>query len=186
MADNPLWLLRHGETSAGKAYIGRSDPPLTALGWQQMQQALEDAPIWTEVVTSPRQRCRQFAERIAAETGCSLQIMPEFAEYDFGIMEGLTAVEVLEQYPGVLDAFWQDPLNNPPPCAELLADFEQRLRTGLKRLAEQPGNGARLVICHGGVIRALRCFEQRESIGDLLKHSAPHGALISMSLETLL
>lgn len=186
MTDKPLWLLRHGETTADKAYIGRSDPPLTAYGWQQMQQALADAPAWVEVIASPRQRCRLFAEQIATETGCALQIMPAFAEYNFGIMEGLTAVEVLEQHPGVLEAFWQDPLNNPPPRAEALADFELRLRSGLEQLAEQPCDGARLLVCHGGVIRALRCFERGESIGGLLQHSAPHGALVSMSLETLL
>lgn len=32
-------LLRHGEVQGGSCFRGRTDDPLTAPGWQQMQQA---------------------------------------------------------------------------------------------------------------------------------------------------
>ncbi|MCV6589115.1 MAG: histidine phosphatase family protein [Marinobacterium sp.] len=178
--ERTLWLLRHGETTAGRAYIGRSDPPLTPQGWQQMEYALQSAPDWQQVLSSPRQRCRTFARELAKRLSLPLQVQDAFAEYDFGVMEGLTAQQVLDQHPGVLDAFWQDPAGSPPPGAEPLAAFETRLRSGLQQI--DFSQGPVLLVCHGGVIRALRCLEQGQPVSQLLQYSAPHGELYPLSL----
>jgi len=183
MVSVQLSLLRHGETTEGKAYIGRSDPMLTALGRQQMEAAVEGESAWDGIVSSPRRRCLSFAQPLSEQTDSSLIVMDEFAEYDFGVMEGLTAVQVLEQYPGVLEAFWEDPRRCSPPDAEPLPAFEQRLRRGLQSLLNRYAGQHLLVVCHGGVIRALRCLEQRQPIDQLLQYSAPHGALYSLNLR---
>ena len=177
-----LQLLRHGETTAGSAYIGRSDPALTELGWQQMEEAVAGAAGWQRIISSPRQRCLGFARQLAQQQGCPLSVMDAFAEYDFGVMEGLTAQQVLDQYPGVLENFWNDPAGCPPPGAETLAAFEQRLKAGLAQVLAESAGSSVLIICHGGVIRALRCLEQQQSVAQLLQYSAPHGELYSLQL----
>ncbi len=182
----PLQLLRHGETTAGSAYIGRSDPALTALGWQQMNDAVAGLSGWQRIISSPRQRCLGFARQLAQQHNCPLTVMDAFAEYDFGVMEGLTAQQVLDQHPGVLDAFWNDPAGSPPPGAETLAAFEQRLTAGLRQLLDESAGQAVLLICHGGVIRALRCLEQQQSVAQLLQYSAPHGELYPLTLTARL
>lgn len=177
-----LQLLRHGETTAGGAYIGRSDPALTELGWRQMTDAVVGATGWQRIISSPRQRCLSFARQLAQQQGCPLTVMDDFAEYDFGVMEGLTAQQVLDQHPGVLENFWDDPAGCPPPEAETLTAFEQRLKAGLGQLLAESAGQSVLVICHGGVIRALRCLEQHQPAACLLQYSAPHGELYELEL----
>lgn len=177
-----LQLLRHGETTAGGAYIGRSDPALTELGWQQMEEAVAGTAGWQRIISSPRQRCLSFARQLAQQHDCPLTVMDAFAEYDFGVMEGLTAQQVLDQHPGVLENFWDNPVGCPPPEAETLAAFEQRLKAGLAQVLAESAGQSVLIICHGGVIRALRCLEQHQPVARLLQYSAPHGELYALEL----
>lgn len=175
-------LLRHGVTQAGQAYIGSSDSLLTDDGWHQMEQTLSKSQDWDLVVSSPLQRCRLFAESYAKQQGLELQVEPAFREYHFGIMEGKTAQQVIDQHPGVLEAFWQDPVNCAPPQAETLADFQTRILAGASNLLRQCAGKRVLLICHGGVIRALLCHLDRKPISQLLQYPAAHGTLHSVSL----
>ena len=69
--------IRHGEPHGGDILRGRVDPALTDLGWTQMQKATglssehvpsEITPNWSEIISSPLKRCRDFAEQVAANT----------------------------------------------------------------------------------------------------------------------
>jgi len=54
-------LLRHGDVEGGDVFRGSSDDPLSDDGWRQMQDALEDKSGWDVIITSPLQRCCEFA-----------------------------------------------------------------------------------------------------------------------------
>ena len=66
--------MRHGEPEGGEVLRGRVDHPLSKLGWQQMQLAAAPGLVngqsaatsqWTDIISSPLQRCRAFAEKLA-------------------------------------------------------------------------------------------------------------------------
>jgi len=71
----------------------------------------------------PMARCRPFAESVADARGLPLHVEPELREISFGDWEGFTAAEIRERTPGVLEAFWSNPVENPPPGARRFRIF---------------------------------------------------------------
>ena len=61
-----LDLLRHGETELGHTLRGSTDDALTSKGWKIMQQtvntALDHGLQWDMILSSPLQRCLNFAQ----------------------------------------------------------------------------------------------------------------------------
>ncbi len=50
-------LLRHDEPVGGRRYRGRTDDPLSEVGWRQMRAAVDGYSAWRATVTSPLKRC---------------------------------------------------------------------------------------------------------------------------------
>lgn len=154
--------LRHGEAMGGNTYRGVTDDPLTQHGWESMQNILQGR-VWDQVITSPPQRCADFAHQYARGKALPLQVNKQFQEYDFGDWDGLSTAEIQAHGQGdKLKAFWFDPYVNTPPNAEQLTAFHQRVQQGWRSVIEQSAlvQGAAeerriLLITHAGVIRAL-------------------------------
>lgn len=184
MKANSIDLLRHGKTVAGSAYIGSSDVALIDLGWQQMRasldQALNEGKHWDIILSSPLIRCSQFAKKVACELAIPIVIKEQLREYHFGDWELMTALEVMDKFAGKLEAFWQDPLANPPHNGENLTEFSRRIDTVIKQVdSEYPGQSV-LIICHGGVMRYLLSAKQQLPINSMLNFPVEHGQLISL------
>ncbi len=153
MADDGLWLLRHGDTVGGEGFRGRTDDALAQRGYQDMQRALAALPPPARVVTSPLRRCATFARDVAARRRLPLVVDDDLRELDFGHWEGCTAAELQQRSPRALAAFWRDPAANPPPGGEGFADFVERVDAAHGRLRVMPGPV--LVVSHGGPIRRI-------------------------------
>ncbi len=177
-------LLRHGKTVAGSAYIGSSDVALVDLGWQQMrssiEQALKDNQQWDIILSSPLIRCADFAQKIADELDIPIVIENDLREYHFGDWEQMTALEVMEKFPGKLESFWQDPLNHTPSKGENLADFSNRIESAMLKVNQQYAQQRVLVICHGGVMRYLLSAKEQLPISSMLTFAVEHGQLIRL------
>ncbi|MEH6444735.1 MAG: histidine phosphatase family protein [Oceanospirillaceae bacterium] len=184
MSNNALYLLRHGKTTAGSAYIGSTDVALTELGYKQMRASvdtfLETGQRWQLIISSPLQRCAKFAQQLAQEQGIELIIEKGLAEYHFGDWEHKTALEVMEQYPDKLEQFWSDPEQYPPNNGESLAQFSQRVDVAITDIKQQHGDKTVLVIAHGGVMRYLLSQEQQLPISSMLNFPVEHGQLLSI------
>jgi len=168
-------LLRHGETTAGKCFLGRTDALLTPVGWQQMSEGLQQQTPrdYDLIISSPLQRCAAFAHEWA---GARVRIDPRLREYDFGDWDGCTAADIHDQSPELLGQFWQDPWHCHPPGAEALPDFFARLGELVHELQQQH-QGRVLLICHGGVIRALNCILNGLPVSEMLAFPVAHGSL---------
>lgn len=168
------WLdvLRHGQTTLGQCYLGRSDPPLSAKGFAQMEQAIAELD-WTgyqQVVTSPLRRCREFTAQC-----CPRQWRQDMGirEYDFGDWEGASAAAIYQRTPDALVNFWQDPVNYPPPNAEPLPVFFARIRAWLASYRGQTV----LLISHGGVAKAIHCLMHQQPPAAMAAIQIPHASL---------
>ncbi|GGB98112.1 hypothetical protein GCM10011352_25270 [Marinobacterium zhoushanense] len=171
-------LLRHGETSLGRCYLGRTDAALTEHGWQQMSAALaQRSPAeYDAVISSPLARCLSFARDWAGAE--RLIVEPRLAEYDFGDWDGLSGEAIYAHSPGALERFWRDPWQYPPPGAETMQAFYVRLDAVLGELRRRQ-SGRVLLICHGGVICVMRCLIQRLPREQLFEQMPEHGSLHS-------
>ncbi|HEB56249.1 MAG TPA: histidine phosphatase family protein [Gammaproteobacteria bacterium] len=148
-------LIRHGEPVGGKRYRGHIDDPLSEKGWLQMRSAVADHHPWNAIVCSSLSRCRAFAQELAARYSLPCHDDARFMEINFGEWEGRTAEELLRDNPQALYRFWSDPLNNTPPGAETLADFETRVISGWNDVLKNYYNQHVLLVGHAGMIRMI-------------------------------
>jgi broad specificity phosphatase PhoE len=169
-------LLRHGETTAGKQFIGRSNVSLTEHGWQQMLASVT-SQRYELIVTSPLQHCEEFARHYAAQTGVPCVTEQDFREYDFGDWEGKTADELWATHRAGVSAFWDDPHNHAPPNAELFQQFQQRIATAMQNHVQQFQGKNMLLIAHSGVIRQIFMSLMNKSWQQTMKIPVRHGEI---------
>lgn len=156
MAETIIDLIRHGEPLGGRAYRGHNiDDPLSELGWQQMREAVGAHCPWTDIISSPLSRCKDFAEELAGNHALSVQIDERLKEVGFGEWEGKTPDELKQQRPDEYNAFYADPVRNRPPGAEDLNAFISRVVAAYECIVRDYAGRHVLVVAHAGVIRAV-------------------------------
>lgn len=146
-------LLRHGEPVGGDVLRGRTDHELSDLGWQQMQQAV-DQQSWDLIVSSPLKRCQAFSEKLALDLNIDLITAPDLQEFDYGLWENKPVDQVFTKDNKDAQAIWQDPMNFAAPEGESILSFEKRVLKAWFGCLARPEDNI-LVVCHGGVIRIL-------------------------------
>jgi alpha-ribazole phosphatase len=142
---------------------------LSATGWSQLDDAIAankpaDRP-WQAIYSSPLQRCRLPAQRLAERLGLPLHVDSRLRELDFGAWDGQPYQRVWQHSQSLVEAFWRDPEAHPPPAGESLQTMRQRLDEMLQLwLVDLNMESVRdtdehrlLCVTHGGVIRTLLC-----------------------------
>jgi alpha-ribazole phosphatase len=159
-----LWLVRHGVTqwNVEQRFCGHSDIPLSAQGRAQarwLARRLQGEAI-TTIYTSDLLRARETAEIIAKqyEQPVQISVSPAWREIAFGVWEGLTYAQIVQEY-GEQQGFFTDPLQCAPPGGEALTDLAQRVWTAFLAIAfpAVPARGDAVLVSHGGPLRVLLC-----------------------------
>ncbi|WP_027619989.1 alpha-ribazole phosphatase family protein [Pseudomonas sp. Pse1] len=177
-----LDLLRHGETELGGGLRGSLDDALTATGWQQMSAALIDRGPWDRVISSPLQRCAQFAEQLAFRLGVPVSLEKDLQELHFGAWEGQSAAALMETDAEGLGLFWADPYSFTPPQGEAVIDFSARVLAAVERLHQAHAGERVLLVSHGGVMRLLLARARGLPREQLLNVEVAHGGFFSLSV----
>jgi len=158
-----LWLLRHGETqhTAEKRFSGgRFDPGLSDRGLQQADVTAEYLARRggvDVVLTSPLQRARATAERVAADLGLPVTVEDGFRECDFGEWDGLTFADVQQRWPDELAA-WLASTSVAPPGGESLDEVAQRVGVALDGVLTRFAARTLLVVAHVTPIKMIVRF----------------------------
>jgi broad specificity phosphatase PhoE len=156
MADTLIDFIRHGEPEGGRRFRGYGvDDPLSEKGWAQMWAAVPDAPPWTQIISSPLLRCRQFAEALAARCDIAVTLDDRLKEVGFGEWEGKTPALIQQLDAEAYAAFYRDPLQNRPAGAEPWDQFVARVSAALDEVNKNFSGQQVLVVTHAGVIRAV-------------------------------
>ncbi len=160
-----IWLVRHGETdwNASRRLQGSTDIELNSVGHAQADAVARRLGVigFDAIYASPLARTIQTATPLVAQRGVSLQLIPDLAERHFGVFQGLTPEEVLQQYPED-HLRWQarDP-DFCPQGGESLRDFSQRVRAALQTLVSQHLGQTVAVFSHGGVLDIIYRFAKQ-------------------------
>ncbi len=178
-----LDLIRHGEPVGGRMLRGTTDHPLSELGWQQMQTAINDLlidgnPPWDAIVTSPLSRCREFSLWLGEQYDLPVTIEPALAEMDLGDWEGKTHAEVraLEKETDRQAALWADPSRTSPPGGESVEAFDKRVGAAWQGLLETPPGSHLLVVCHLFVTNAVLRQVLEQPLSRILAFDLPYAA----------
>jgi len=153
-----LMLVRHGETewNAQRRYQGQSDVPLSEVGRRQAEliaDRISGHPI-DAVYASDLKRAWETAQIIVEKSGLEIVAEPRLRELKFGILEGLTFDEALEQYPEMITA-WLEDFNKPPDGAETIDVFITRIVSLLEDLKQKHDEQTVLLVAHGGPLSEI-------------------------------
>jgi probable phosphoglycerate mutase len=149
-----LW--RHGQTTfnAERRFQGQLDVPLNDLGRSQAALAARYLAALRPgaIFSSDLSRASATAAALARLTGLSVKLDPDLRERAGGAWEGLSDVELREQYPDYLTwttaaASWS------PPGGESGAALADRASAAMLRIADSvPGGSLAVVVSHGGAL----------------------------------
>jgi len=148
-------LIRHGEPVGGRKYRGQIDDPLSDKGWTQMREAVADYRSWDAIISSSLSRCIDFARELGQRIGVDVNADSRLMEIGFGEWEGRTASDLEQEEPGQVQRFLIDPLNNTPPGAETLVEFEARIIGAWNDVLQQYRGQHILLVGHAGMIRMI-------------------------------
>jgi len=148
-------LIRHGEPKGGVLFRGWRDDPLSRLGWQQMRNATAGYSRWDVIVTSPLIRCAQFAEELSNKVGIPMRIDERLKEIGFGEWEGRSPEILYQESPQLLNDFWNNPVECPPPDGEPMIRFQSRVESAWQEIQSVHAGRHLLIVAHGGVNRMI-------------------------------
>ena len=150
-----IWLTRHGQTDLNRKKLmqGRSDFPLNETGIRQAEAArsvIGDIPF-DAVYASPLQRAVKTASVIGNVPEDEIRRDPRIIETDFGRYEQKNYYAMGP----AMTLYWALPELFPAPATvETIASMTKRSQAFLRELEQQDFENV-LVVCHGGIIRAL-------------------------------
>jgi broad specificity phosphatase PhoE len=173
-----LLLLRHGRTTAAPGTLvgSRIDPGLSERGRQQAHAAgelLRDRPL-AAVVCSPLLRARETAALALPQA--VPEIDPRVQELDWGEITGLTFPQVEQRFPEVAAAWLRDGWPAPPGGEDPRALW-RRTAAAVLDLHHAHPEGDVLIVCHGGVIRALVGAARGLTLAGAWRIRTPHASL---------
>ena len=184
-----IWLVRHASTEwSGHRWCGRTDLPLSAAGRAEARllatRLATGLPSTVALVTSPARRARETADPIAQALGLEIEIDDGLWEVDFGRAEGCTWPDIERRLPGVAARITAGESEVDWPDGETSEAVRQRTRAALDRALfhDRPI----VLVCHGGVIRAILASLDRErartTVGaaSVLNGSIPPGSVIEL------
>jgi alpha-ribazole phosphatase len=157
-----LWTVRHAPVLKHGICYGQSDVETTLGPDLAAARVMAQLGPIAEVVTSPWERTRPIAERIARARGVELKIDPRVSEIAFGAWEGRPYAE-LEREPEFVrwSKSWR---TESAPGGETLSQLLARVAEFVR--GATPGA---LVVTHAGVVRALRCACRLERFDEALR-----------------
>jgi alpha-ribazole phosphatase len=176
-----LWLLRHPEPEAsarGRCY-GSLDVALSPDGIRQARSVADRLAqeIFTAIYTSPRQRCTQAAQILAAGRTCPVETMAALRELDFGEFEGRTYDEIAATYPDLYQQWMERPTETQFPGGESFLDMRTRVIAATRELRSRHTGQSIALVTHGGVIRIILADSLGVDTANIFRIGQRHGAI---------
>lgn len=152
-----LLLIRHGLTdwNAEHRWQGHQDIPLNDTGIDQARALARRLANWPirALYSSDLQRAAQTADILAAAVNLQVTRDRAWRERDVGAFQGLTRVEIKNQYPQEFSAMIQGNIN--PPGGEDNQNLHARAVTAFDTLlARHPGEMV-AAVSHGGLLHTV-------------------------------
>lgn len=144
-----VYFIRHTkpQVDAGICY-GQTDLPVCSLHFENQYKALRSylPNNFTQVFTSPLQRCQVLAQKFSDNPISDANLM----ELNFGEWE-MKAWKDIPAEP--MQVWMSDFVRNAPPKGESYEMLAERVQVFLQKIAHQDGN---ILVCtHAGVMRAV-------------------------------
>jgi broad specificity phosphatase PhoE len=180
-----ILLARHGETEDNRPplrFQGRRDTPLNATGRRQAAELAARLRVRGDLAalyTSDLSRARDTAAVVGDALGLEPRVDARFSEGDRGRWEGRLMDDVARDEPERWAAWRRAGAGFRFPAGESLADVQQRVLAALADV-ERREDGAAVVVCHGGPIRAVLCARDPRGLDAFHAFEVPNAAVIEL------
>ena len=154
-------LFRHGQTiwNKQKRVQGRLDSPLTAEGIAAVREWARFLASprwnWARIITSPTPRASATARLINEQLHVEIEEEDDLREQDWGIWEGLSWSEIVENSAEMLQEQIEKGWSFRPPQGESRAEVRSRAGAVLSFYGHKYSGEQILVVTHQGVIKSL-------------------------------
>lgn len=181
-----FWLARHGQSAANLAgqCSGQWDVPLTALGRQQaslLAERLAHEPV-RSIVSSPLQRACETAAIVAQRLGLSVELEPDFAEIQFGAMQGRFRDARDPEAAAWWEAWRHSDGRTPAPGGERFEQLVARVRPALARWLAPIADSGLLIVGHRNVNRAVIAIVTGEPLALAFHRRVSQNKLVRLEL----
>jgi broad specificity phosphatase PhoE len=153
-----LLLIRHGSTDWNDQhrFIGKMDLPLNSRGTQQAYDLAERliSEPFEMAFTSHLRRASETARIITEVAGKRFIEDDRLTEMDFGIWEGLTLTQILEQYPEAFQSWKGDP-SYAIESGESIQEVKNRVEAFINELLCNHQGKTILIVSHGMVLQMV-------------------------------
>jgi broad specificity phosphatase PhoE len=152
-----LYLIRHGETvwNQQKRYFGASNIGLSSNGIKQGKSLrLELKGVCVDYVYSSGSR-RTYDFACLIFPGHRINKTRGLRELGFGVFEGRTHAQLMNECPDIYSRWLKDPYNVRIPKGENFPSFRNRVLNALRRIIRKSGANTVAVVTHGGPIRII-------------------------------
>ncbi len=179
-----LLLARHGQTpsNAERRFQGQAPVGLTDLGVQQAHALASHAAQRGDVaalISSPLPRARRTADAVATRLGLEVREDPRLMEHDVGDWTGRLMDDVEAEEPAAYAAYHATDPAFAFPGGESLRGFQERVVGALLEL-DAAATVPTLVVCHRGVVRAVRCRQDPRGLASFMDHDVANGELAEL------
>lgn len=154
------YIIRHGDKEAGDFYnpeLRHQDQPISAIGREEAKNLVSyfDGKTISKIYISEYLRTRQTSEALANKLGLSQIVDSRINEIDVGVIEGMTAEEINQQYPDMWQAFRDRDRDFQFPEGESGEEVLARIKSFFNEKQNEVGDI--ILVSHDGWIRMLVC-----------------------------
>ncbi len=172
-----LVLIPWAETcwSAEGRVVSGTPLPLTPAGISQAQSWGKALVGLDRLVCSDERASVETATLVAGETRARRKQLPELAEVDVGLWDGLTIDELKRRYPKIFKRWYDDPTSVRPPEGEDLLEASHRLRAAIEQVTRKMGKSDTGVVLGPLAFGVVRCIVESRGIHEVrsMMHDAP-------------
>jgi len=181
-----LWLVRHGEPAeeARHRCYGSLDVGLSGKGRAQMAQVAQDleAESVAAIYSSPRSRALESARILSDVQSCSLEVVADLREIDFGDFEGLPYDEISARYPDLYRQWMETPTEVRFPNGECFSEMRARVLRAFEAIRRDREGQTVVIVSHGGVNRILIAWALEMPNHCVFRLAQDHAALNLLTL----
>lgn len=155
-----FFLVRHGETEWNHSgrFQGQNEVGLNQRGLAQARETAQASRDWqpTALYASPLTRAMQTANEFSQQLDLPIVSQPALKELDLGRLDGVTGVEMRQNWPEVSEAWGRDPASVVMPGGESLVQLQDRVWQLITDLRDSHQEDDVLVlVSHNFAIRSI-------------------------------
>ncbi|MDO5088535.1 MAG: histidine phosphatase family protein [Leptotrichiaceae bacterium] len=180
--------IRHGETDMNRLelYFGHLNPELNSTGRNQLKKTKKMLKYFEKnidiVFSSDLKRCVESMEILKINDKIKKTLLKDFREINFGIFEGKTYEQIVEEFPEEVEKMNRDWKIYKFKGGESLKEVMERAVAKLEELVKKYKNRTLIIVTHAGIIKTVVSYYLYGNIDGYWKIKIDNGSMTKMCI----